>query len=554
MFFEPMQSNGENTMPYLEKLIDIAEERGFVTIQDVDKYLPRNFQSPSEIEEAVKNLLESNVEIKDDGPPPDNGHQAENEEKRIKMVEEEVVTVKDICQKESVVDPIKIYFKEMSSVSLLDREHEKRIMKRISQSRASILRTICSVPYLMVSFYQTISSIQNEDDRCEYLFFYNQSDSFEDMALQRSYIRKQLRKLFTLIERQILAKVGQSDYIAIDEQTVAESYEIFTNIKLPVEIMDNLVIEFRKLNNSLLRAEEILTDNWSIPIELSLESFDECSVRKKRALLVRMLISRKSGIPIDELKQLYEAMDNDLLKIQQAKEIMITANLRLVVNIAKRYVNRGLQLADLIQEGNIGLMKAVEKFDYGKGFKFSTYATWWIRQSITRAIADQGRTIRIPIHIIDLYNRINKVCHQFIQEEGRDPTYEEISERVKVSPSRVKLILKIAQEPISLEMTFTEDGKHSLHELIGNTETLSPSELIYTIGLRQEVEKILKTLPNREEKILARRFGIANGYRETLEEVGKSFNLSRERIRQIEQEALNRLRNPHSIDRLRSYF
>jgi len=541
----------------LEKIIYHARNQGYITIREIDSFLPRSVLTPEEIEMIVIYLLEAQIDIREDVPPPKKNGGAPLKRKTRKTLPgtQPGASSKLNGKKESLADPIKIYFKEMSSVSLLDRKRECTIMEQMAQGTTGVLRVISSVPFVLLRLYSMINPLPQNADQCETLYFFNHSDSYDDLVKKRKIIKAKIADLCQIIEESILIPLDKDSPLLLTPEMTERVTSIVKNIKLPYEIVTYLTELFEKMHKQVDRAEYVLFCQGVFPSnERHTTEYRDDSPTVSRARKLLQLVEQKAGISVRSVKNLYHNLQESITQIQNAKDMMITANLRLVVNIAKRYVNRGLQLADLIQEGNIGLMKAVDKFDYDKGFKFSTYATWWIRQSITRAIADQGRTIRIPIHIIDLHNRINKVCHHFIQEYGREPTCDEISKQVKVPVTRIKLIQKIAQEPISLELTFTEDGKHSLHELIECDDVLSPSELIYAIGLRQEVEKILKTLPNREEKILARRFGIENGYRETLEEVGKSFNLSRERIRQIEQEALNRLRNPNSIDRLRTFF
>jgi len=544
-------------MNYVDKLNQIANDQGYLTVLQINKVLPRSIKSPKTIERIIIDLLEGDISITGDSPDSGPNGGKPSSQKRAKKgnaVVKESGAVKGSKVCESVSDPMKIYFKEMSSVSLLDRENEQELMSGIAKSWETSLHEICSIPYIIIKFYQMVKPVIMGNGRCEFLYFLNFSDSYEDMKKQRRVIKKKVREFCGLIERNLMVSDELGFPVNLSEEMVLSSCKIFDDLKIPDEVIGQFIHDIEKMYHQIIHAEKILLHHGYSAIRTGDKVKGKLSPRVRRALLLLNLVELKSGMAHELFKFHYQKLHCALEGIKRAKDLMVTANLRLVVNIAKRYVNRGLHLADLIQEGNIGLMKAVEKFDYDRGFKFSTYATWWIRQSITRAIADQGRTIRIPIHIIDLYNRISKLSHQFLYDKGREPTYKEISDKVKIPISRVKLILKLAQEPISLEMTFTEDGRHSLHELVKNTEILTPSELIYSIGLRQEVEKMLKSLPNREEKILARRFGIENGYRETLEEVGKSFNLSRERIRQIEQEALNRLRNPNSMERLRSYF
>jgi len=498
-------------------------------------------------------------------------------------------------------DPVRMYMREMGSIQLLDRQGEIVIAKRIEQGNKKIQETVASfIPVLIFikERYQTITEeIQQEPDKDETKFLelfsdfahknddivqINRDEATEPKVIDSLGILKHIRKLNQQTKRYIklIGEVGHDDQKTIRAknkiiQTIMEVriapkvFEILQKIttsymdqvknyekEIRIVVVDEAGITMKEFLKSFVNRESDIS--WIEKYIRAKRKYSSTLNRNKQKILSgqRRLgkLEKSSFMTIQEIKGLNRRLNMGKIQADRAKKEMVEANLRLVISIAKKYTNRGLQFLDLIQEGNIGLMKAVDKFEYRRGYKFSTYATWWIRQAITRSIADQARTIRIPVHMIETINKLNRISRQMIQEKGREPTVEELSIAMEMPETRIRKVMKISREPISMETPIGDDDDSYLGDFISDSKIDQPDGAATKTGLKESTLNILESLTPREAKVLRMRFGIHMNTDHTLEEVGKQFDVTRERIRQIEAKALRKLRHPSRSEKLKSFM
>ncbi|MFA7241662.1 MAG: RNA polymerase sigma factor RpoD [Sulfuricellaceae bacterium] len=602
----------------LKNLIMLGKERGYLTYAEINDHLPDDMLDAEQIEGVISMIGDMGISVYDEAPDAEallmsDVPAAVTDEDVVAEAEAALSTVDSEFGR--TTDPVRMYMREMGSVELLTREGEIEIAKRIEDGLKHMIQAISACPTTIMEILDLVGKVEREEMRIDELVdgllsaeepLPDELETVEDMpedeedlaaeveeddgsalaAANLAQLKTDALARFAVIRdafekmQQVLEKKGYKAKAYKELQEVvstellgmrftAKQVEALCNgVRTLVEEIrghEREILEFCVTKGNMPRAHfiKIFPGNeqdlqWVIgeieagkPYSERLARFQHSVVDRQQRLID---VQTRVGIPVKEIKEINRQMSTGEAKARRAKREMIEANLRLVISIAKKYTNRGLQFLDLIQEGNIGLMKAVDKFEYRRGYKFSTYATWWIRQAITRSIADQARTIRIPVHMIETINKMNRISRQILQETGQEPDPSELATKMEMPEEKIRKIMKISKEPISMETPIGDDEDSHLGDFIEDSTTLAPADAALYASLREATREVLESLTPREAKVLRMRFGIEMNTDHTLEEVGKQFDVTRERIRQIEAKALRKLRHPSRSERLRSFL
>ena len=583
----------------LRELVDKGKEQGFLTYEEINSMLPEDISDPDQVEQTIQMLIDIGIEVQE-GKQDAEG----NEDSPPETVPDTRTTLTTVeSEIGRTTDPVRLYMREMGTVDLLTREGEIVIAKRIEEGLRELLAACCFYPGIVDKILDDYQEVLKEEKRLAEVLvgFMDIDDEIPPPAIVQAAQKKEknedddeqptgpdpveVKKRFNALKRQFNKTEKACSKSRTTKKAIKEQQklgEIFKFLKLSPTQFEVIA---RPARDSLGIIRDCEKEVYRIFVKLArmprrefIQSYpgNEADpnwglkmsrIRKPWAKIIRENIEEVTrqhnklgrleniiGLDIAHIKDINRRMSIGEAKIRRAKKDMVEANLRLVISIAKKYTNRGLQFLDLIQEGNIGLMKAVDKFEYRRGYKFSTYATWWIRQAITRSIADQARTIRIPVHMIETINKLNRVSRQMVQEKGREPTPEELGERMELPEDKIRRVLKIAKEPISTETPIGDEDDTTLGDFIEDTAIPSPDQAATEDNLTEATDDILGSLTAREAKVLRMRFGIGMNTDHTLEEVGKQFDVTRERIRQIEAKALRKLRHPTRSSHLRGFL